>query len=162
MANVHSKISKESYDNMEESSYTPQKLVLYIEEYDRCTKEKDMCCFIMYDDYEEEFLIKGVRGPLTNNYTKTEHTFYCKKIKNIINYLESVVDETNRLQIVLYSYPNDEDMLYYYDFEDLYLKKVKKNKVEDEIVGYEDCRAVDTTFWNRVSKLLKNLKYVRF
>lgn len=158
MANAHSKIlqrEEEYYDD----EYPQQKLVLYIQE---CDKDigKDMCCFIMYDDYEGEYLINGVRQPLTKN-TTNQYTFYCKKRKSLLHYLKSVFDDTNNLEIVLYNYSNENDDLYYLDFEQLYSNKVKKN-YKNEISGYNGCPVNEPKTWETIKMFLKNLKYIRY
>lgn len=157
MANAHSKVLQEKY-NEEDTYYSQQKLVLYIEE---CDKDigKDMSCFIMYDDYEEEYLINGMRG--TSTKFANQHTFYCKKRKHLVNYLKSILDETNKLKIILYSYSNDYEELYDSNFE--YLHSIKLGKgIGDEITGYDGCPITEVKTWEKINEILKNLKYVRY
>lgn len=158
MANAHSKVLQEKY-NEKDTYYPQQKLVLYIEECDKVTG-KDMSCFIMYDDYQEEYLINGMRG--TSSKFENQHTFYCKKRKQLVNYLKSVFDETHVLNTALYNYSNDDDdQLYESNFEKLYSIKLGKD-VGYEITGYDACPVTQFNTWEKINRILKCLKYVRY
>ena len=156
MANAQSKVIEQYNENEENYDYIQDKLVLYIEEIDCDTNTSDMRCFIMFDDFEKEYLINGLRrGPFVAG---CEHTFYCKKRKNVLNYLKSILDPKNEVKIILYNYSNISNELNQLNFKELY--SLTNNK--KEIVGYDGVKLMDPTSWNYVNMQLKNLKFVRY
>ena len=155
MANAQSKVMERYIEHND--SYCPKdKLVLYIEEIDVDTNTSDTRCFIMFDEFEEEYLINGVRrGPFVSGY---EYTFYCKKRKNILNYLKSILDPKNEVKIILYNYSNINNDLNQFNFKELY--SLTNNK--KEVVGYDGVKLMDQTSWKYIKMHLKNLKFVRY
>ena len=83
MAQSQSKmIQEEYYEEEEEQTTFKDKLVLYIEEIDSDVDTSDMRCFIVFDEYEKEYLINGMRrGSFVEG---CQHIFYCKKKKKFI------------------------------------------------------------------------------
>jgi len=160
MAQSQSKMIQEEYyeeEYYEEEQTTFQdKLVLYIEEVDSETKISDMRCFIVFDEYEKEYLINGMRrGAFV---TGCEHRFYCKKRKNLLNYFKSIFDPKNEVRTILYNYSNENNDLNQLHFRDLYSLTNRKK----EIVGYDDVKLMDHSTWKYIEMHLKNLKYVRY
>lgn len=155
MAQSQSKmIQEESY---EEEVNWQNKLVLYIEEIDRDNKSPDMRCFIIYDDDEKEYLLSGMRRE--GFVTGEQHKFYCKKRMNLLNYLKSIFDPKNEVNIILYNYPPyTENELTRLNFKQLHLLTNKKK----EIVGYDGVKLADYSSWNYITMQLKNLKFVRY
>ena len=158
MAQSQSKmIQEESY---EEEVNWQNKLVLYIEEIDSDNKSPDMRCFIIYDDGEKEYLISGMRRE--GFVTGEQHKFYCKKRINLLNYLKSIFDPKNEVNIILYNYinypPYKENELTQLNFKQLHLLTNKKK----EIVGYDGVKLTDYSSWNYITMHLKNLEFVRY
>jgi hypothetical protein len=128
-------------------------LVLYIEEVDD-KKIVDMQIFVLFDKNEEEFYITGVRNcPKLTEFNQFK--FYCKTIKQVANYLLSIVDDENKINYTLYNFSNiyDESDIDYYTFK---YRRAKKN----EIIGYDHISY--NKFEEKLVSLLCNLKYVRY
>ena len=156
MANAQSKVM-EQYNECDDKYYPQDKLVLYIEEVDSDANTSDMRCFIMFDEYEKEYLINGMRrGPFVEG---CEHRFYCKKRKNLLNYFKSILDPKNEVKIILYNYSNtNNNIINQLNFKDLHsLTNIKK-----EIVGYDGVKLSDHSSWKYIKMHLKNLKYIRY
>lgn len=133
--------------------FQSDKLVLYIEELDD-KSIIDMQVFIIFDENEQEFYITGVRNsPQLVKFN--QYKFYCKTIKQVANYLLSIIGKENKINYTLYNFPNiyDESDIDYYTFKS---RKTKKN----EIVGYD--RISYSFFEKKLIPLLCNLKYVRY
>ena len=145
MAQSHSKMA--SY---EEQTFTKDKLVLYIKENDKETKITDMACYIVYDEYEEEYMITGMRD-LENKKWGEPYKFYCRKKKNAMDFIQSIFDMRNDLTMILYNY----DELSFYDFD-------KKSTRKREITGYNNVKLTDPSLLKYIKKNLKNLKHVRY
>ena len=142
MANAQSKVMEqynECYDD-----YPQDKLVLYIEEIDIDKTSTDMRCFIMFDEYENEYLINGMRKE--RFVTGVHHTFYCKKRNYLVNYLKSILDPKNELKIK-YQYSEASsfnDGLAIVKFKNSHLLidtksniKIKLKKQKIQFLGYE-------------------------
>jgi hypothetical protein len=152
MAHAQSKMIQEEYYE-EKDNYVQDKLVLYIEEIDINTSNSDMRCFIIFDEYENEFLITGMRKE--GFVMGEQYTFYCKKRKNVLNYLKSILDPKNEVKIILYNYSN---LNYKLNFKELYsLGNSKK-----ELVGYDDVSLLNESSWKYIKMHLKNLLFVRY
>ncbi len=155
MAQSQSKMIQEEYYEEEQTTFK-DKLVLYIEEIDKDSNSSDMRCFIIFDEYEKEYLINGMRrGQFVEG---CEHRFYCKKIKNLLNYFKSILDPKNEVKIILYNYSNTNNEVNQLNFKDLYALTNRKK----EIVGYDDVKLTEATSWKYIKMHLKNLKYVRY
>jgi hypothetical protein len=156
MANAQSKVMELYNENEENYDYIQGKLVLYIEEIDIDKNSTDMRCFIMFDEFEQEYLINGMRKE--KFVTGNQHTFYCKKRKNLLNYLKSIFDPKNEVKIILYNYSNVNNELSQLNFKQLYLLTNSKK----EVVGYDDVKLIDHSSWKYITMHLKNLKFVRY
>ena len=122
MAQAQSKMIQEEYSESEYNDY----LVLYIEEGDVETNETDMSCFVMYDDTEKEYLLVGLRKSTPT--TGEQYKFYCKKRKNVLNYLNSVFFPLNETKVILYNFKNlNLDFDNESEFEQLQ-QNIEKNK----------------------------------
>lgn len=121
-------------------------LVLYIEE--NTDDEIDMRCFIIFDKYEQEYYITGLRNALT----AVQFKFYSKSKKSIFSFIESILEPNCKINYMLYNMSN----LGYVDY--FVLKQHSRNG--REIVGYNDMVLQDAN--HSIKKLLKNLKYVRY
>jgi len=129
------------------------KLVLYIEELDD-KSIVDMQIFVIFDENEQEFYITGLRNcPKLIEFTQFK--FYCKTVKQVANYILSIIDHENKFSYTLYNFPNiyDESDIDYYTFK---ARRTKKN----EIIGYD--RISYNKFEEKIISVLSNLKYVRY
>jgi len=128
-------------------------LVLYIEELDD-KSIVDMQIFVLFDKNEQEFYITGVRNcPKLTDFNQFK--FYCKTIKQVANYLLSIIDDENKINYTLYNFSNiyDETDIDFYTFKQYINKK-------NEIIGYD--RISYSKFEKKIISLLCNLKYVRY
>jgi hypothetical protein len=133
--------------------FQSDKLVLYIEEVDD-KSIVDMQIFVIFDENEEEFYITGLRNcPKLIEFNQFK--FYCKTIKQVKNYLLSIIDNENKINYTLYNFANiyEESDIDYYTFKS---RRTKKN----EIIGYD--RISYSKFEEKLVSLLCNLKYVRY
>lgn len=121
-------------------------LVLYIEE--KTNDEIDMRCFIIFDKYEQEYYITGLR----NHVNAVQFKFYSKSKRNLFSFIESILEPNCKINYMLYNMSD----LGYVDF--YVLKQNFRNG--REIVGYNDLGLSETK--NSIQKILKNLKYVRY
>ena len=121
-------------------------LVLYIEE--KSNDEIDMRCFIIFDKYEQEYYITGLR----NHVNAVQFKFYCKTRSNVFSFIESILEPNCKINYMLYSMSN-------LDYVDFYVFKQNYRNCR-EIVGYNDMFLSETK--NSIKKILKNLKYVRY
>ena len=135
------------------TEFKSDKLVLYIEELDD-KSIVDMQIFVIFDENEDEFYITGLRNcPKLIEFNQFK--FYCKTIKQVKNYLLSIIDDQHKINYTLYNFANiyDESDIDYYTFK---ARKTKKN----EIMGY-DC-IMYSKFEEKIISLLSNLKFVRY
>lgn len=135
------------------TQFQSDKLVLYIEELDD-KSIVDMQIFVIFDENEDEFYITGLRNcPKLTEFNQFK--FYCKTIKQVKNYLLSIIDDQHKINYTLYNFPNiyDESDIDYYTFKS---RKTKKN----EIIGYD--YIMYNKFEEKLISLLSNLKYVRY
>ena len=121
-------------------------LVLYIEE--KTNDEIDMRCFIIFDKYEQEYYITGLR----NHVNAVQFKLYSKSTKNIFSFIESILEPNCKINYMLYNMSD----LGYVDF--YVLKQNFRNG--REIVGYNDMVLRESKHY--IKKMLKNLKYVRY
>lgn len=131
----------------EYEDYIPEdQLVLYIEE--NTGDEIDMRCFIIFDKYEQEYYITGLR----NHVNAVQFKLYSKSTKNIFSFIESILEPNCKINYMLYNMSD----LGYVDF--YVLKQNFRNG--REIVGYNDMVLRESKHY--IKKMLKNLKYVRY
>jgi len=135
------------------TEFQSDKLVLYIEELDD-KSIVDMQIFVIFDENEQEFYITGVRNR-RKLIEINQFKFYCKSIKQVANYVLSIIDSENKINYTLYNFPNiyDESDIDYYTF------KSRRTK-ENEIIGYDSISYIK--FEKKITTLLSNLKYVRY
>jgi hypothetical protein len=107
-----------------------------------------MRCFIIFDKYEQEYYITGLR----NHINAVQFKFYSKSKTSLFSFIESILEPNCKINYMLYNMSN----LHYVDF--FVFKQNYRNS--REIVGYNDMFLSDTK--NSIKKILKNLKYVRY
>jgi hypothetical protein len=121
-------------------------LVLYIEE--KTNDEIDMRCFIIFDKYEQEYYITGLR----NHINAVQFKFYSKSKTSLFSFIELILEPNCKINYMLYNMSN-------LDYVDFFVFK-QNYRNSREIVGYNDMFLSETK--NSIKKILKNLKYVRY
>jgi hypothetical protein len=139
--------------------YKRDKLVLCIKENDSDTNSIDTTCYVLYDEDEREFMITGNR----DNYGLAwgdSYKFYCKKIKHVVNFINTMIDMKNMTTIILYNY-ND---LYikHNSLIDVCFRDLDKSTTKKEMTGYNNLTFEDESVVRYMKNLIKSLKYVRY
>jgi hypothetical protein len=134
------------------SDFKNDKLVFYFEEKNEDSKI-DMQIFTVFDEYEQEYYITGVRNSKKTVYNQFK--FYCKTTNQVVDYISSIIDDSAKINYTLYNFYNlwDDENIDYYLLEE-------RKQVEDEIVGYDDITY--KKFMRNLKPMLKNLKNVRY
>lgn len=149
---------------MSDFEFRKDKLVLYVEEElysdeDDNETEIDHRCYILYDQYEKEFFIVGKR----NLDESQEFKFYTKKIMDVFNFLNVIIDSTSKINLYLFNFSNIYknapvfDCLSYLDFETLEDKSEEPGVVLSSFQDSEDCCVKE-----KIPVLLKMLKTIRY
>jgi len=108
-------------------------LVLKIEEH--VDGDLDTTLFILYDNAEESFLVRGKRSDVFGKPQSVPYSFYCKYASELIYFISFVICKKSKISYTLYNYddlPNNSDDI---DFE--YLKKLDGDKAY-ELAGYDN------------------------
>lgn len=134
------------------SDFKNDKLVFYFEEKNEDSKI-DMQIFIVFDEYEQEYYITGVRNSKKTVYNQFK--FYCKTENQLADYISSIIDDSAKINYTLYNFSNlwDDENIDYSLLEE-------RKQVEDEIVGYDEISY--KKFMRNLKPMLKNLKNVRY
>ena len=78
-------------------------LVLMIEEYSPTTSRTDNTVFILYDQKDEQYVIRGKRKD-TQKIKGNEYSFNCKNIKSLENFISFIICKKNQWNFTLYNY----------------------------------------------------------
>ena len=134
------------------SDFKNDKLVFYFEEKNEDSKI-DMQIFTVFDEYEQEYYITGVRNSKKTVYNQFK--FYCKTPNQVVDYISSIIDDSAKINYTLYNFSNlwDDENIDYSLLEE-------RKQVEDEIVGYDEISY--KKFMRNLKPMLKNLKNVRY
>lgn len=123
-------------------------LIIKIVEYDTdfVPSKIDTTMYILYDNVDRTFIIKGCRNK------GKDYSFYCKKHFDVVNFIWFVLETRNKFSYILY---NTDELPYYsnditYDF----LHEKLKNRCE--ISGYDD-RDFDIDLINRLLRMVKKV-----
>jgi hypothetical protein len=124
-------------------------LVLKLEEYDNMTNQLDTTLYILYDNKEKTFVIRGKRRPISDVPSCT-YSFTCKSETNLAYFVRYLIYGKNKVHEVLYNYDN-----FPYDEKDItyeFLNHYDNNLYE--ISGYNR---------NKMSRkvLIKNLRMLK-
>jgi hypothetical protein len=108
-------------------------LVLKIEEH--VDGDLDTTLFILYDNAEESFLVRGKRSDVFGKPQSVPYSFYCKYASELIDFISFVICKKSKISYTLYNYddlPNNSDDI---DFE--YLKELDGDRAY-ELAGYDN------------------------
>ena len=139
--------------------YKTDKLVLCIREIDSDTNIVDTTCYVLYDEEECEFMITGNRDNYGLSWGEP-YKFYCKKIKHVVNFINTIIDLKNMTTIILYNYNElyaNHNLLTEVCFSDL-----EKSTSRKEMTGYNNLTFEDESVVCYMKNLIKSLKYVRY
>ncbi len=117
--------------DMNESAITSTDcLVLKIIEFDTDTEKKDTELYIIYDNKNGHFMIRGKRCD-TRKITSVPYSFNCDTSANVYDFIDSILCSFNNISYTLYNYDNLTDDN---TFEFLH----RCNDPAYEIVGYDN------------------------
>ena len=108
-------------------------LVLKIEEY--IDNELDTTLFLLYDNNQETYLVKGKRSNVFGKPETIPYSFYCNCASELVDFISFVICKKSKISYTLYNYddlPYDSNDI---DFE--YLKELDGDK-EYELAGYDN------------------------
>ena len=123
-------------------------LVLKIEEFDIDTKELDTTIYVLYDNKEHKYIIRGQR--FSKNIDSCTYSFNCEFAHELADFISFVICKKNQWSYTLYNYDN----LPHTSDEISYEFLCKNDSRVYELTGY------DRQKYNR-SKLLKQLRMLR-
>ena len=130
-------------------------LVLKIEEFDKTSEKLDTTLFIIYDFYEDNYVIRGKRADARNVNSQPYSFTYQNTESNddLIHFIGFVLNnKDNYLSYTIYNYDNLP-----YSSNDITYEFLKNNESpEYEIVGYDNCHYSR----KELTKILKMLKSV--
>lgn len=124
-------------------------LVFKLEEFDCDNFRLDTTLFIIYDNNNEEFIIRGRRAASHNPYA-----FTCRKNDYVVNFIEFVIGDKNLLSYTLYSF--DDLPSYPSDITVELLETITKCKTKDEVVGYDN-KTFNAKQLSNILKILQNV-----
>jgi len=110
-------------------------LVLKIEEYDISNGKLDTSMFILYDQNNQVYLVRGTRVE-TKHLSSVPYSFTCDRTKDLVNFISVAIGEENRMSYILYNY-NDlplssSDITYDMLYED--------EEPSNELVAYDNMK----------------------
>ena len=124
-------------------------LVFKLEEFDCDNLQLDTTLFIIYDNNNEEFIIRGRRTTSLHPYA-----FACKKAMDLVSFIGFIVGEKNLLSYTLYSF--DDLPVYSADITIELLETITKCKTKDEIAGYDN-KMFNAKQLSGILKILQNV-----
>ena len=128
----------------------PDTLVLKIVENDVDLCKPDTILYILYDVTINRFIIRGKRD--SSKCKSCTYSFECELESDLVDFLDFVLDKTNRFSYILYNYDNLPSTSNEITFE--FLKKYDCG--DYEISGYDD----KSYKKNKILKMLRMLKSV--
>ena len=84
-------------------AFTTDCLVLMIEEYSPTSSRTDNKVFILYDQKDEQYVIRGKRND-TKKITGIEYSYNCKNIKSLEYFISFLICKKNLWNYTLYKY----------------------------------------------------------
>ena len=108
-------------------------LVLKIEEH--VDGELDTTLFILYDNNEETYLVRGKRSNVFGKPETVPYSFYCNYASDLIDFINFVICKKSRISYTLSNYddlPNNVDEI---DYQ--YLKELDGD-IAYELAGYDN------------------------
>jgi hypothetical protein len=86
-------------------AFTTDCLVLMIEEYDIDTVRTDNTVYVLYDQKDEQYVIRGKRQD-TKNIKSCDFSFNCKNLKSLEYFISFIICKNNLWTLTLYNYVN--------------------------------------------------------
>lgn len=108
-------------------------LVLKIEEH--IDGDLDTTLFILYDNNEETYLVRGKRSNVSGKPESVPYSFYCKYASELIDFIGFVICKKSKISYTLSNYddlPNNVDEI---DYQ--YLKELDGD-IAYELAGYDN------------------------
>jgi hypothetical protein len=108
-------------------------LVLKIEEH--IDGDLDTTLFILYDNNEETYLVRGKRSNVSGKPESVPYSFYCKYASELIDFIGFVICKKSKISYTLSNYddlPNDPNDIDYQYLNDL------DGDVEYELAAYDN------------------------
>lgn len=124
-------------------------LVFKLEEFDCDNLRLDTTLFIIYDNNNEEFIIRGRRAASHNPYA-----FTCRNEYDLVSFIEFVIGDKNLLSYTLYSF--DDLPSYPSDITIELLETITKCKTKDEVAGYDN-KTFNAKQLSNILKILQNV-----
>jgi hypothetical protein len=81
----------------------PDCLVLKIEEYDISKGKLDTSMFVLYDQVERQYIVRGARTE-TKKLNSVPYSFRCEQARDLADFISVAVCKENRMSYVLYNY----------------------------------------------------------
>jgi len=120
----------------ETSTIIPDTLVLRLVEYDVDTRMADTMLYLMYDNKNETYIIRGLRNATRTVTRPLEYSFQCDDVNHLANFIQFVVCKENKVSYIMYNYTNLPD-----SSNDITYHFLEENRnVYYEIAGYDDCK----------------------
>ena len=116
-------------------------LVLKIEEYDISTEKLDMSMFVLFDQRERVYVLRGMR-----RYKSAPFSFTCKHKRDVAFFIQSTMCQHNQFSYILYNYDDLPMTSKDIDFQSLYDDEDDAN----EISAYD----------NKLYDVKESLKYL--
>lgn len=127
----------------------PDCLVLKLEEYDVDTKHIDTTLYVLYDQKEDNYVIRGSRR-WSPKLQACDYSFICQDRHDLANFISYVICKTNLVHETLFNYDNLP-----YDSNDITFEFMRDHDHRDyEISGYDNRKFSK-------KRLLRNLKMIR-
>jgi hypothetical protein len=124
-------------------------LVFKLEEFDCDNLGLDTTLFIIYDNNNEKFIIRGRRAASLHPYA-----FTCKKVQGLVDFIGFVVGDKNMLSYTLYSF--DDLPVHQSDITVELLENITQCKTKDEVVGYDN-KTFNAKQLSGILKILQNV-----
>jgi len=108
-------------------------LVLKMEEH--VDGELDTTLFVLYDNNEDAYLVRGKRSDVFGKPSSVPYSFYCNYASELIDFISFVICKKSKISYTLYNYddlPNDADEIDYQYLSDL------DGDIAYELAGYDN------------------------
>ena len=129
----------------------PDCLVLKIEEYDVSNGKLDTSMFVLYDQIERQYIVRGARSE-TKKLNSVPYSFRCKRLKDLADFISVSICKENVTSYILYNYDNfplSSDLI-------TYDKLVYYENALYEIAAYDDM-SYDRKVLSKYLRILKNV-----
>lgn len=129
----------------------PDCLVLKIVEKDSDTDEVDTTLFVLYDYYQDTFVIRGKRQN-TVRVISAPYSFICHSATDLVDFISFVICKDNKWSYTLYNCDNlpSDSVEIDYDFLD------KNTGHTFELAGYDD-KKYGRNYLLKVLRMLRNV-----